>query len=108
MTIMLLKLSFFFVADPCHYYSNLSEGNRNTKKKTWRKLFCDKKLVGGWYRFVLPGAAGARMPTTRVPAYRCGADFSGWLMTAHPVLEDGEINGTVCFANRPSFTPPCK
>ena len=103
---MLLKLSFFFVADPCHYYSNLSEGNRNTKQKKWRKLFCDKKLFGGWYRFV--GAAGARMPTTRVPAYRCGADFSGWLMTAHPVVEDGGINGTVCFGNRPSFTPPFK
>ena len=54
------------------------------------------------------GAAGARMPTTCVPAYRYGADFSGWLMTAHSVVEDGEINGTVCFGNRPSFTPPCK
>ena len=33
MTVMLLKLSFFFVADPCHYYSNLSEANRNTKHR---------------------------------------------------------------------------
>ena len=32
MTIMLLKLLFFFVADPCHCYSYLSETNRNTKQ----------------------------------------------------------------------------
>ena len=48
------------------------------------------------------------MPTTRVPAYRCGADLSGWFMTDHPIMEDGEIHGTVCFSNRPSFTPLCK
>ena len=110
MTIMLLKLSFFFVADPCHCYSYLSETNRNTKHRTWvfefRALYCDNQLAGGWYRFV--GAAGARMPTMRVPAYRCGADLSGWFMTAHPIVEDSEIHGTVYFSNRPSFTPLCK
>ena len=64
---------------------------RNTKHRTWvsdfRAMYCDNQLAGGWYRFV--GAAAARMPTTRVPAYRCGADLSGWFMTAHHKVEDG-------------------
>ena len=110
MTIMLLKLSFFFVVDPGHCYSNLSEANRNTKQRTWvfefRALYCDNQLAGGWYPFV--GAAGARMPTTRVPAYRCGADLSGWFMTARPIVEDDGIHGMVCFSNRASFIPLCK
>ena len=29
-----LKIKIFFVADPCHHYSNLSEANRNTKHQT--------------------------------------------------------------------------
>ena len=110
MTIMLLKVSFFFEADPCHHCSNLSEANRNTKHRTcvseFRAMYCDNQLAGGWYRFV--GAAAARMPTTRVPAYRCGADLSGWFMTTHHKVEDGEIHGTVCFSNRLSFTSLCK
>ena len=40
------------------------------------------------------------MPTTRVPAYRCGTNWSGWLMTTHPTLEDGEVLRTVCFSDR--------
>ena len=48
MTIMLLKLSFFFVVDPGHCYSNLSEANRNTKQRTWvfefRALYCDNQI----------------------------------------------------------------
>ena len=48
------------------------------------------------------------MPTTRVPAYRCGADLSGWFMTARPIVEDDGIHGMVCFSNRPSFIPLCK
>ena len=33
------------------------------------------------------------MPTTRVPAYRCGADLSGWFMTARPIVEDDGFTG---------------
>ena len=40
------------------------------------------------------------MPTTRVPADRCGTDWSGWLMTAYPTVEDGEVQRTVCFSDR--------
>ena len=50
---------------------------------------CDNQLAEGWYRFV--GAAGTKMPTTRVPAYRCGTHWSGWLNGSHPTVEDGEV-----------------
>ena len=33
------------------------------------------------------------MPTTRVPAFRCGTNWSGWLNGAHPTVEDGEVQG---------------
>ena len=46
------------------------------------------------------GAAGTKMPTTRVPAYRCGADWSGWLDGAHPTVGDGEVSKKVCFSDR--------
>ena len=52
----------------------------------------------GWYRFV--GAVGTKMPTTRVPAYRCGADWSGWLDGAHPTVDDDEVSRRVCFSDR--------
>ena len=61
---------------------------------------CDKQLSEGWYRFV--GAAGTKMPTTRVPAYRCGTDWSGWLHGSHPTVEDGEVLRMVCFSGRPT------
>ena len=48
------------------------------------------------------GAAGTKMPTTRVPAYRCGTNWSGWLDGAHPTVEDGKVKRTVCFSDRPS------
>ena len=40
------------------------------------------------------------MPTTRVPAFRCGTDWSGWLDNAHPTVEDGEVGKEVCFSDR--------
>ena len=61
-------------------------------------MLCDDQLLEGWYRFV--GAAGTKMPTTRVPAYRCGTDWSGWLEGSHPAVEDGEVPRTVCFSDR--------
>ena len=61
---------------------------------------CDYELPVGWYRFV--GAAGTKMPTTRVPAYRCGTDWSGWLHGSHPTVEDGKVQRTVCFSARSS------
>ena len=46
------------------------------------------------------GDAGTRMPTTRVPAFRCGTYWSGWLDGAHPTVEDGKIKRKVCFSDR--------
>ena len=46
------------------------------------------------------GAAGTKMPTTPVPAHRCGTVWSGWLNGAHPTVEDGEVYRMVCFSYR--------
>ena len=90
---------FHFVADPCYHYKNLSDANRKISFKTHQgSELCDSLFSEGWYRFV--GAAGTKMPTTRVPAYRCGTDWSGWLNGAHPKVEDGEVKRTVCFSDR--------
>ena len=97
MTMILLKVSFFFVGDPCHHYSNLSEANRNTKTET-KEALCDSQLRKGWYRFV--GAAGTRMPRECVQAFRFGTNWPGWLTTTHPTVEDGEVRGVVCFSDR--------
>ena len=94
-----MQISFHFVADPSYHYQNLSEANRKITYATpYDTALCDSQLPEGWYRFV--GAAGTKMPTTRVPAFRCGTDWSGWLITAHPTVEDGEVRRTVCFSDR--------
>ena len=99
MTQVLLQFSFHLVADPCYHYKNLTDADRKISYKTPGDLWlCDKQLPEGWYRFV--GAAGTKMPTTRVPAYRCGTDWSGWLDGSHPTVEDGEVPRTVCFSDR--------
>ena len=40
------------------------------------------------------------MLTTRVPAFRCGTDWPGWLVGTDPTMEDDEVYRTVCFNNR--------
>ena len=99
--ISLSQLLFNFLADPCYNYRNLSEANRQISYVTPQDSeLCDNSLPKGWYRFV--GAAGTKMPTTRVPAYRCGTVWSGWLDGAHPAVEDGEVSRKVCFSDRPT------
>ena len=94
-----MQLLFHFVADPCYHNKNLSDATRKISYLTPSgSELCDSQLPSGWYRFV--GAAGTKMPTTRVPAYKCGADWSGWLNGAHPTVEDGEVKRTVCFSDR--------
>ena len=63
-----------------------------------REALCDSQLRKEWYRFV--GAAGTRMPTERVQAFRCGTNWPGWLTTTHPTVEEGEFRGVVCFSDR--------
>ena len=91
---------FHLLADPCYNYQNLSDSRRNSEYVTPRfgVVLCDDQLPEGWYRFV--GAAGTKMPTTRVPAYRCNTDWSGWLDGPHSTVEDGEVPRMVCFSDR--------
>ena len=92
-----LQLSFISTAKPCYHYNNLSDASRNRiNVKTLGQALCDNELLEGWYRFV--GAAGTKMPTTRVPRNRCGTQFSGWLNGIHPTVEDGEVYRKVCFS----------
>ena len=88
------------LADGCYNYTNLTDYNRKSSYSTplAGPSLCDKGLIKGWRRFA--GAAGTKMPTTRVPAFKCGTDWSGWLMSAHPYVEDGEVPGKVCFSDR--------
>ena len=97
--ISLSQLLFNFLADPCYNSRNLSDANRKSSYITPHgSELCDNSLPKGWYRFV--GAAGTKMPTMRVPAYRCGTDWSGWLAGSHPTMEDGEVSRTICFSDR--------
>ena len=94
-----MQFLFHFVADPCYQYKNLSDASRKSSYITPQyQEVCDDQLTKEWHRFV--GAAGTKMSTTRVPAFRCGTDWSGWLDGAHPTVEDGEILRTVCFSDR--------
>ena len=93
-----MQISFHFAADPCFHYKNLSDANRKiTYVIPDGSELCDEQLPEEWYRFV--GAAGTKMPTTRVPAHRCGTHWSGWLDDAHPTVEDGEVFKKVCFSD---------
>ena len=89
-----------FLADQCYNYQNLSDANRKSTFNTPSSGpgFCDNQLPVGWYRFV--GAAGTKMPTTRVPPFRCGTFWSGWLDGAHPTVDDDEVSRRVCFSDR--------
>ncbi|CAH3141685.1 unnamed protein product, partial [Pocillopora meandrina] len=86
--------------DPCYDYQNLSDANRKSSSVTpvSGPVLCENQLTGEWYRFV--GAAGTIMPTSRVPANRCGTDWSGWLDGIHLTVEDGNVNRNVCFNDR--------
>lgn len=99
-----MQSSFHFAADLCYHY-NLSEANRNRIHQTplSGQVLCDIQLPAGWYRFV--GTAGTKMPTVRVPAFRCDTDWLGWLVGTDPAMEDGEVHRTVCFSN---FNNGCK
>ena len=89
-------MSFDFSVDPCYEYKNLSDFKRKSSYHTpLYDASCDKRL-DGWYRFV--GAAGTKMPTTKVEPFRCGAANSGWLRGTHPTVEDGEVLKEVYFS----------
>ena len=94
-----MQFLLHFAADHCYHYKNLSYANRKISYVTpYGSELCDSQLPKGWYHFV--GAAGTKIPTTRVPAYRCGTDWSGWLVDAHPTVEDGKVKRKVYFSDR--------
>ena len=94
------NLYLILIDDLCYNYQNLSDAKRKSSYVTSKDgpWLCDNLLLEGWYRFV--GAAGTKMPTTRVSAYRCGTGRSGWLDDAHPTVEDVEVQRNVCFSDR--------
>ena len=91
-----MQSSFHFAADLCYHYNNLSEANRNRIHQTPLSgpVLCDIQLPAGWHRFV--DTAGTKMPTMRVPVFRCGTDWPSWLVGTDPAMEDGEVHRTVC------------
>ena len=95
--LMTILVSFDFAVDPCYEYKNLSHPERKSSYNTPNQVERCETELDGWYRFA--GAAGTKMPTTRVPRYRCDTTFSGWLNGAHPTVEDGEVRRKVCFSD---------
>lgn len=51
----------------------------------------------GWYQF-MGATAGTAMPTVAPKPYACGTHSGGWLTGAQPVMSDGVVDRTVCFA----------
>ena len=96
---MTILVSFDFAVDPCYKYTHLTDSKRKSSYSTPpTEASCDNSFSAGWYRFV--GAAGTKMPTTRVSAFKCGTFHSGWLDGAHPTVKDGEVLRAVCFSDR--------
>lgn len=50
-----------------------------------------------WFTFV--GAAGSHLPARPPGNKRCGTDWTGWLVSDHPVAGAPRANGTVCFSS---------
>ena len=79
-------------------YKELSDANKRRSHKTPKS----GPVLGDNQLLVFVGAAVTKIPTTRVPAYRCGTDRSSWLDGAYPSVEDDEVLRKVCFSNRPT------
>ncbi|XP_035693440.1 pancreatic secretory granule membrane major glycoprotein GP2-like [Branchiostoma floridae] len=83
-------------SDPCTDYTADEEPKRSTQYNVTANstLLCDLGLSTGWYRFT--SAAGGEIPTTCPPQFACGTHEPMWLNGTHPVVEDGEVDRTVC------------
>ncbi|XP_078382687.1 uncharacterized protein LOC144665329 isoform X1 [Oculina patagonica] len=79
--------------EECISYQALTDGGR--KNTAGGAIECDSSLGPGWFRFL--GDAGTKMPTSCVPAYRCGTHAPGWLNGAHPTVTEGKVTRQVCF-----------
>ncbi|XP_078062376.1 uromodulin-like [Mustelus asterias] len=86
------------LTDPCKDHTVLDDTWRSAdcKEKEYSdKGMCDQQLDEGWYWFKSSG--GWKIPETPVAPGHCSTHRSGWLQGSHPTLEQGEVNGTVCF-----------
>ncbi|KAK3717103.1 hypothetical protein QZH41_016134 [Actinostola sp. cb2023] len=91
---------------PCRGYRMLSSRDRSQLVPRGNVLKCDRRteiINGQWYRF--SGAAGTRMPTSKVPINRCGTHAPGWMVGPHPSSAQGIVNRKVCFH---FFGRPCQ
>ena len=79
----------------CTNYQNLTDGSRRETVSGDPYPACDSGLGPAWFRFF--GEAGTKMPTTCVPAYRCGTHAPGWLNGVNPTVADGQVTRQVCF-----------
>lgn len=82
----------------CSNYTVNSEEDRSVSFPRGQSTYkCDSHgaLVPGWYRF--NGTAGFKIPSSCVAKSMCNTDATGWLNGAHPTLEEGVVNRTVCF-----------
>ena len=79
----------------CINYQVLKDGDRSITAGLGSGA-CDRSLGPAWFRFL--GYAGTKMPTSPVPAIRCGTDSPGWLNGAHPTVSDGVVIRQACFA----------
>ena len=78
----------------CFGYKWLNESNRN-KEYSQREYISDHNHPTGWYRF--GGGAGIKMPTSCVPAPRCGTSATGWMNGTHPTVAQGKVTRKVCY-----------
>ncbi|XP_068725844.1 oncoprotein-induced transcript 3 protein-like [Montipora capricornis] len=82
--------------EECKNYQTLSDGFRKVTTSVSSPVQCDNNLKPNWYRFV--GAAGSKMPTSCVPANKCGSHATGWLSGDHPTVQEGIVTRKVCFS----------
>ena len=81
----------------CNNYSVDTEEDRSVLSPKGQSAHtCDHgTLVPGWYRF--NGTAGSKLPSYCVQKKMCNTDATGWLNGAHPALQEGVVNRSVCF-----------
>jgi len=80
----------------CYDYTTINDPTRNINQGTGSQYDTQYFSSGPrWIRF--EGAGGTQIPTSPVPAYRCGTSATGWYSGQMPSVMDTTVNGTVCY-----------
>ena len=97
-----ILLSFGFVGEAreCVDYRALNQDDRAMSNSDQSNVKCDggesENIVpSAWYR--MTGDSGNQIPDNCVPVKRCGTSAPGWLNGAHPTVEEGVLNQTICY-----------